>query len=91
MPHLFVNRSRLHNLTIDRADLRAQFRWETINAVLYIIGGMGFIVGSVFSSLTSGGSKPEPGVLSLVAYCSFSLHASTSFKSSSLIRSLHFS
>lgn len=48
MPHLFVNRSRLHNLTIDRADLRAQFRWETINAVLYIIGGMGFIVGSVF-------------------------------------------
>jgi hypothetical protein len=48
MPHLFVNRSRLHNLTIDRADLRAQFRWETINAVLYIIGGMVFIVGSIF-------------------------------------------
>jgi predicted membrane channel-forming protein YqfA (hemolysin III family) len=28
--------------------LRAQFRWETINAVLYVIGGIVFIVGSVF-------------------------------------------
>ncbi|MGA9538021.1 MAG: YrhK family protein [Desulfobacterales bacterium] len=48
MPHLFVNRGRLHGLTKDRADLRAQFRWETINAVLYVIGGIVFIVGSIF-------------------------------------------
>ena len=48
MPHLFVNRCRLHNLTRGREDLRAQFRWETINAVFYVIGGMAFIVGSIF-------------------------------------------
>lgn len=48
MPHMFVNRHRLHNLTKDRADLRAQFRWETINAILYIIGGLSFIAGSIF-------------------------------------------
>jgi hypothetical protein len=48
MPHLFVNRGRLHGLTKDRADVRMQFRWETINAVLYVIGGIVFIVGSIF-------------------------------------------
>jgi len=47
MPHLFVNRPRLHDLTRGSADLRAHFRWETINAVIYKIGGVVFIVGSV--------------------------------------------
>ena len=47
MPHMFTNRPRLHDLTRDRADLRAHFRWETINAVLYIIGGIVFIIGSI--------------------------------------------
>ena len=47
MPHLFVNRPRLHDLTSSSADVRAQFRWETINAVFYKIGGVVFIVGSV--------------------------------------------
>ena len=47
MPHLFVNRPRLHDLTSGSTDLRAQFRWETINAVVYKIGGVVFIVGSV--------------------------------------------
>lgn len=47
MPHLFVNRPRLHDLTSGSSELRAQFRWETINAVLYKIGGVVFIVGSV--------------------------------------------
>jgi hypothetical protein len=47
MPHLFVNRPRLHDLTKGRADVRAQFRWETINAVLYKIGGIIFIIGSI--------------------------------------------
>jgi len=47
MPHLFVNRPRLHDLTSGSAELRAQFRWETINAVFYKIGGVVFIVGSV--------------------------------------------
>jgi hypothetical protein len=48
MPHMFVNRPRLHDLTKDHQDLRAQFRWETINAVLYKIGGFLFIIGSIF-------------------------------------------
>ena len=47
MPHMFINRPRLHDLTQKRADLRAQFRWETINAVFYKIGGIVFIVGSI--------------------------------------------
>ena len=48
MPHLFVSRVRLHKLTKSRADLRAQFRWETVNAVIYKIGGLIFIIGSIF-------------------------------------------
>jgi len=47
MPHLFVNRVRLHNLTGDDRNLRRQFRWETINAVVYKLGGLLFIAGSV--------------------------------------------
>jgi hypothetical protein len=48
MAHLFLERARLHDLTKDRADLRAQFRWETINAVAYKTGGIIFILGSIF-------------------------------------------
>jgi len=47
MPHLFTNRHRLHDLTRDHRDLKTQFRWETINAVVYKIGGLVFIAGSV--------------------------------------------
>jgi len=45
---MFTSRPRLHDLTKGRQDLRSQFRWETINAVLYKIGGLMFIVGSIF-------------------------------------------
>jgi len=48
MPHMFVNRPRLHNLTKGRLDLEAHFRWETINAVIYKVGGVLFIIGSLF-------------------------------------------
>ena len=48
MPHMFTSRPRLHDLTKGHQDLRSQFRWETINAVLYKIGGLMFIVGSIF-------------------------------------------
>jgi len=44
---MFTNRSRIHDLTRDRSDLRAQFRWETINAVFYKVGGLVFIIGSI--------------------------------------------
>lgn len=47
MPHMFTNRHRIHDLTADRSDLRAQFRWETVNAVFYKVGGLVFIAGSV--------------------------------------------
>jgi hypothetical protein len=47
VPHLFVNRPRLHDLTAGSHDLQAQFRWETINAINYKIGGIVFIIGSV--------------------------------------------
>jgi len=47
MPHLFTNRPRLHDLSASRSDVRAQFRWETINAVAYKLGGVIFVIGSV--------------------------------------------
>jgi hypothetical protein len=47
MPHLFVNRPRILDLTRGSTELRAQFRWETINAVFYKIGGVVFITGSI--------------------------------------------
>jgi hypothetical protein len=47
MPRMFTNRPRLHALTADSADLGKQFLLETVNAVLYKLGGIMFIVGSV--------------------------------------------
>jgi predicted membrane channel-forming protein YqfA (hemolysin III family) len=47
MPHLFVNRPRLHDLITKDPSLRDQFRWETINAVTYQVGGLFFIAGSI--------------------------------------------
>jgi hypothetical protein len=48
MPHFFANRPRQHR--IFGAELRPQhhFRWETINTVVYQLGGLMFIVGSIF-------------------------------------------
>lgn len=48
MPHLFVNRHRLHDLTNAHPEQGNHFRWETINAVLYNLGGLMFIIGSGF-------------------------------------------
>lgn len=47
MPHLFVNRPRLYDLFAEDPNLRDNFRWETINAVAYKLGGLIFIAGSV--------------------------------------------
>jgi hypothetical protein len=47
MPHMFVNRPRLINLTENQPDVHKQFLWETINAVFYKIGGIIFIIGSI--------------------------------------------
>ncbi|MFO7803011.1 MAG: YrhK family protein [Desulfovermiculus sp.] len=47
MPHMFINRPRLYKLTGDSKDLRRQFWWETLNAMLYKLGGLVFIMGSI--------------------------------------------
>lgn len=47
MPHLFVNRPRLHDLVGDDPDQKKHFRWETINAIAYELGGLVFIAGSI--------------------------------------------
>ncbi len=47
MPHLFVNRPRMLGLTRSPAELWAHHRWEAINAAVYDLGGVVFIVGSV--------------------------------------------
>eukprot|EP01023_Acetabularia_acetabulum_P007985 TRINITY_DN13484_c0_g1_i1.p2 TRINITY_DN13484_c0_g1~~TRINITY_DN13484_c0_g1_i1.p2 ORF type:complete len:249 (+),score=36.98 TRINITY_DN13484_c0_g1_i1:1639-2385(+) len=50
MPHLITNRSRLHNLASRKRGESGlhHFSWESGNAILYLIGGVAFIVGSVF-------------------------------------------
>jgi hypothetical protein len=47
MPHAFVARPRIMDLTRDSPEARADFRWETINAVVYKLGGVLFVLGSV--------------------------------------------
>ncbi len=47
MPHLFVARPRLHDLMHDDPSVRDNFRWETINAVIYKAGGVVFVIGSI--------------------------------------------
>lgn len=48
MPHLFTNRPRQHNLLSNEFSPKKHFNWESANAVLYLIGGLTFIAGSVF-------------------------------------------
>lgn len=47
MPHLFVNRQRHHDLSAPTGQNGRQFVWETVNAVLYKLGGVVFIIGSI--------------------------------------------
>jgi hypothetical protein len=55
MPHLFVNRPRLTDLTSSKADLRKHSLWEKINAAVYLAGGIIFVIGSIlfFPSLAA--------------------------------------
>lgn len=48
MPHLFTNRPRLYNPINKGKTGNNYFDWESINAVLYIVGGLTFIAGSIF-------------------------------------------
>ena len=47
MPHLFVNRPRYADLVGRNPGLRDHFRWESLNAALYEIGGATFVAGSI--------------------------------------------
>ena len=48
MPHLFTNRPRLYNPIPKDNTSNHNFDWGSINAILYILGGLTFIAGSVF-------------------------------------------
>lgn len=48
MPHLFTNRPRTSDPRHGDQRLQSGFRWERINAVLYEVGGVLFLVGSLF-------------------------------------------
>ena len=47
MPHLFTNRQRQHNLISGHTANSNQFQWEAINATIYLLGGLIFIIGSI--------------------------------------------
>ena len=47
MARLFTNRIRIHDITRHDADLKSHFRWETFGAVMYKLGGIFFVVGSI--------------------------------------------
>ena len=47
MPHQFVNRPRFHALGGTSPTVRKQFRWESANAIIYMLGGIFFIGGSI--------------------------------------------
>lgn len=47
MPHLFAARPRLHDLVKEDPGVRDNFRWETLNAVIYKTGGVIFVIGSI--------------------------------------------
>ena len=47
MPHSFVARPRIMDLTRAHPHTSAHFRWETINAIAYKLGGVLFVLGSI--------------------------------------------
>ena len=47
MPHIFVNRPRLYGVHVSPEDVLGQFKWEAINAVFYVVGGILLTIGSV--------------------------------------------
>lgn len=47
MPHLFVNRHRAYDLLSRSEKVGTHFVWESVNAILYILGGVTFVAGSV--------------------------------------------
>ncbi|MFW6296020.1 MAG: YrhK family protein [Halothece sp.] len=48
MPRLFTQRERYSHLFSNKPTAYPRFNWELINAILYIVGGFTFIIGSIF-------------------------------------------
>jgi len=48
MPHLFTNRPRQYTLFTQKTLGISYLNWELTNGILYIIGGITFVIGSVF-------------------------------------------
>ncbi|MFB6319432.1 YrhK family protein [Saccharicrinis sp. FJH54] len=48
MPHLFTNRPRQHNIFSNAPAGSVHFSWESFNSVLYLLGGLTFVTGSIF-------------------------------------------
>ncbi len=48
MPRLFTQRDRYLHLFSNKPTVYSRFSWELINAILYIVGGFTFIMGSIF-------------------------------------------
>lgn len=48
MPHLISDRPRLLSLFKDADNYASQARWENTQAFLYKVGGLAFVVGSIF-------------------------------------------
>lgn len=48
MPHLITNRRRAYDLLSRSEKAGRHFVWESVNAILYILGGVAFVAGSLF-------------------------------------------
>jgi hypothetical protein len=48
MPHFITNRPRKFAVWQDSGVLKSHFRWEYVNVVVYAVGGLIFVLGSVF-------------------------------------------
>ncbi len=48
MPHMFLPRPRKYAVWIDPSRIKEQFPFEVMNAIFYDIGGIMFVIGSIF-------------------------------------------
>lgn len=48
MPRLFTNRPRRYDFITPKTIVQNHISWESTNAILYLVGGISFIMGSIF-------------------------------------------
>lgn len=70
MPHMMTSRPRLYSPMHKKENRDAHLRWETINALTYKLGGLGFIVASIlFLPSLSGLHFLAAGLFFLASLC----------------------